>query len=56
MLGVKLSNIKIKKSNCGAKCDFCKQRNIFYSIFEGSFVYFCLNCKKWLGKYEAVNR
>lgn len=63
MLGVKLNDIEIRKSNCFAKCNCCKKKNVFYSILNGSFVYYCLNCQKWLhnhysnGKYiqEVLN-
>ena len=54
MLGVTLKDIKIQdKNNCGGKCLLCKQRNIFYSVLDGSFVYYCLTCKKWLNVYDV---
>ena len=54
MLGITIDDVKIgKKSNCGAKCFECNKRNMFYSILNGSFVYYCLNCKKWIDEKKA---
>jgi hypothetical protein len=53
MLGITLNDVKIGKSNCWAKCLICKERNIFYSILQGKFIYYCLNCKKWLDVYDV---
>jgi hypothetical protein len=52
-LFAELKNIEIKKQNCLAKCLNCKKRNVFYSILNGRFVYYCLNCKKWLGFWDV---
>ena len=41
-------------SNCGAFCIHCKKDNIYYSIKNGSYIYYCLNCQKWLNKYREV--
>lgn len=43
-------NITPTKSNCGAK--HCNKKNVFYSILNGNFVYFCHECKKWINKNE----
>lgn len=53
MLGITLENIKVGKSNCGGKCLLCKTRDVFYSILNGKFVYFCLNCNKWIDRYDV---
>lgn len=50
MLGVTLKNINIGKVNSGGKCDFCNTRNIFYSILNGNYIYFCKKCNKWIDK------
>lgn len=41
--GITISKIK----NCGAWCKKCKKQNIFYSILNGWYIYYCLNCKQW---------
>jgi len=54
MLGVNLNDVKIKKCNSLAICKKCKKQNIFYNRLNGYYVYYCLNCKKWLktGLYD----
>lgn len=41
-----------QKRNCLAICKVCKQKNIYYSILGGWYVYYCLNCKKYKSKFE----
>jgi hypothetical protein len=51
MLGIRLKDIKIsKKSNCGMVCEKCKKSNMVYSILNGNYIYYCLNCKSWDNK------
>lgn len=55
MLFCTSDDIKMPKiKNCGATCRLCKKENVFYSILNGDFVYYCVNCKKWLNKFSEV--
>jgi hypothetical protein len=48
MLFATLKDIKIGQSNCGYQCKKCKEKNVFYSILNGEYIYYCLTCKKWI--------
>ena len=48
MLGVTLKDIVIKESNSNGICNKCNTKNIFYSILNGRYVYYCHTCKKWV--------
>jgi hypothetical protein len=48
MLGITIKDIEIKKSNCNDKCEICNTNNLFYSVLNGNFVYYCHTCKKWV--------
>jgi len=47
-----LKDIKIKDKNCEAIHIDCQKKNVFYSILNGYFVYYCLTCKKWINKSD----
>ena len=50
MFNLTTKDIEIKEANCLGQCCFCKIQNIFYSILNGNFVYYCHKCKKWINK------
>ena len=51
-----IKDIKIGKSNSGGLHVDCKTENIFYSILNGYFVYYCLTCKKWIKSNDIKDR
>ena len=55
MLQANLNDIKILKPNCGVKCKLCKKQNVFYSILNGQFIYYCHTCKKDVTEELAKN-
>jgi hypothetical protein len=57
MLFATLKDIKIGQSNCGYQCKKCTKKNVFYSILNGNYVYYCLNCKEWINTklYRSFN-
>lgn len=48
MLGITIDDITIRESNCNGKHKECNTNNLFYSILNGNFVYYCHTCNKWI--------